>query len=252
MILINYERMVLCIEQSLIKKTKGTSGLSDSTSRDVKSIIDNCINAIDEFYNVPNNYYTQEMIYFKNTFNELFNESADIFLKLKSALDIVENAEENNYVSILTGCLWSLFGFCNLTLLSNIGSVDETKKDDLKLKYLKEDLKTVEFVLDGKILHNILSGNVCISEKEAESIISNEDCSEMIPSYLALDEENNILKKEDFFRKTNVLNSNSFEPKLIELKSQISEKIENSSKGFIYRPKEPTYVELVEVSFLVN
>lgn len=239
MILNNYERMALCLEQSVIKNDK--KDLIDSKSKDVKSVIDNCIEAIEDFYNTPHNHFTREMINFKNTFNELFKESADVFSELKNALDTDENlcsAEENN-VSILTGCLWSLYGFCNLTLLSNIGSVDETKKDELKLKYLKDDVKTVEFVLDGRVLHNILNGNVCISEEEAESIISNEDCSNMI-----CDEDN----KSSLYRKANILNSNSFEPKILELKSQISEKIENSSKEHIFRPNDPTYIELIEVS----
>ncbi|XP_077284299.1 midasin [Arctopsyche grandis] len=250
-ILLNYERMALCLENASINSERKESKGDDvivTNNGDIRLIVENCIKTIDTEFDVPNKYFTNEMISFKNIFNKCLDESLSLFLQLEEK---IENCNLNSDVHeddvtilLLTGRLWTLFGFCNLMLLTEIGAVDEIKKDQLKLNYLKEDSKTVEFLLDGSLLHNILQGKIPIVENDTKAIISHVDSDDMVPSNVNISGQTYEINKISLHNK--LLKCYPHMSYLLESKTTIDDNIKNSIKGNSYRPPEPTYSELVK------
>lgn len=244
--------MVLCLECALSRKDNNPPTLQNT----ITDTVQNCVKKMNEAYERKSKFCTRDMNKIKSHVIECLTECANLVGELKEMLaegntnlgDQNKRFADKMELILLTGEVWTRFASCNVTLLSEIGSMDPVKKNSLKLEYIKEDIHSIENLLDLNLLHGVIQGTILVSKEETEIIMSWNNGQEIIPRNYQLDNsEERLLDKDCLYKKLSTGHPHC--SNLILSEQLTKEKVNTLAKGFTYRPAEPTFINLSKVMY---
>lgn len=158
-------------------------------------------------------------------FAEIFDKATDIKEKLQAyetapkGLDIITIKVLAAQLSLLTSLIYVI-------MMVKMKPQDHVEKYRLKVKYIEEDLSTLEGLLGSYYIQGLVFGNI----SENKSVTFSDLSTEML-----LKNKESLMKLHPYCKV------------LFELREQSIERVYKYASGQLYRPEQPTYDEFIKV-----
>lgn len=161
-------------------------------------------------------------------FRKTLTKSHEVYTKLDCNID-----SDGERTKIFTAQLSFLTSFLFIQLMSDVNTIDQIEKYRLKSQYLEEDASIFNGLLSAYYFHGLVSG--CVDDNRKFENPSEVDSTEL---------ETNLFRE--------VRKVHPFCEIILNLKTEIVDKLEKYALGNTFRPGEPSYNSFMKVSQLVE